>query len=153
MPMIKYVSNGDIFASDADALVNAVNIVGVMGKGLALAFKKRFPGMYEEYHKKCKQKQLQIGIMDVYLNETPVIINFPTKKHWKDSSRLEYVEKGLEDFCAHYAEWGIKSVAFPQLGCGFGGLKWSEVQLIMEQYLAPLEIEAEIYVGLENLTF
>jgi O-acetyl-ADP-ribose deacetylase (regulator of RNase III) len=151
--MIKYVSNGDIFASGADALVNAVNIVGVMGKGIALTFKKRFPGMYEEYRKKCQQNRLQIGIIDVYLDETPVVINFPTKKHWKDPSKLEYIEKGLENFCARYADWGIKSVAFPQLGCGLGGLKWSEVQPIMEQYLALLEIDVEVYVDLKNLTF
>jgi len=94
--------------------------MGMMGKGIALEFKKRFPQMYEDYRQKYFRHEVQIGKMDVYLEYAPVIINFPTKTHWKEKSSLEYIEQGLMDFAKNYRNWNIRSVAFPQLGCANG---------------------------------
>lgn len=146
--MIEYRIDEDIFQSKTDAIVNTVNCKGVMGKGLALQFKKRYPQMFEKYKKKCDKGEIKIGILDIYKAEDgKLIINFPTKYDWRNKSRIEYIEAGLKYFVEHYKEWGIKSVAFPQLGCGEGGLKWEIVKKIMEQYLEKLDIKVEIYIN------
>ncbi|MCD6512809.1 MAG: macro domain-containing protein [Thermoplasmata archaeon] len=146
--MIRYLIDKNIFQSKADAIVNTVNCKGVMGKGLALQFKKKYPKMFKEYKKKCDKDEIKIGILDTYKAEDGrLIINFPTKYDWRNKSRIEYIEAGLRYFVEHYKEWGIKSVAFPQLGCGEGGLEWNTVKKIMEKYLSNLDIEIEIYVN------
>lgn len=143
--MIK-VLIGDIFKSDAQTLVNTVNCVGVMGKGIALEFKKRFPEMFKDYSEKCKANKIQVGTLyyydDMFNNS---ILNFPTKNHWRSPSKLEDVISGLDYFIAHYQEWGITSIAFPPLGCGNGGLDWKVVGPIMYQKLLPLDIDIKIY--------
>lgn len=143
---IKYVK-GDIFEADTQTIVNTVNCVGVMGKGLALEFKKRYPKMYEEYRKEYEKGRLDIGRLHLYKdNSNHWILNFPTKKHWRQKSRLEYIRKGLETFAEKYRDWGIKSIAFPQLGCQLGGLNWKDVKPIMEHYLKNLpDLSAVIY--------
>jgi len=137
---------GDLFGSDAQALVNTINRVGVMGKGVALEFKKRFPANFEDYVKRCQRKQVQLG--EPYPFHDPsgrLIVNFPTKDHWRSPAKLSDIECGLDYFVRHFAEWRIESVAFPPLGCGNGGLEWSEVGPLMYRKLHPLPIEIEVY--------
>jgi len=137
---------GDIFQSKAQTLVNTVNCVGVMGKGIALLFKQRYPDMYRDYVRRCKNNQVKPGIpyhySDVFGNS---IINFPTKDHWRSSSRIEDIVTGLDYFVANYKDWGIQSVAFPPLGCGNGGQNWRIIGRIMYQKLSEVEIPVEIY--------
>lgn len=145
-PMIK-VLVGDMFQSKADALVNTVNCVGVMGKGIAAEFKKRFPHMYEMYAQECKAGNVRTGKLNIYrdLFGSKLIINFPTKRHWKSPTLLSDIEAGLNYFRDHYQEWDIKSVAFPPLGCGNGGLSWMDVGPLMYSKLSDLNIAVEIY--------
>lgn len=115
---------GDLFSSKAQTLVNTVNCVGVMGKGVALEFKKRFPSLFEDYAELCKHKQVKLGEPYLYRGAgNKLVLNFPTKGHWRSPSRLANIEAGLDYFVKHYAEWGITSIAFPPLGCGNGGLE------------------------------
>ena len=138
---------GNLFESKAEALVNPVNCVGVMGKGLALEFRRRFPGMYKEYVARCARNEVRLGEPYLYRDASRVrILNFPTKDHWRSSSSLMDIERGLDHFAKNYAEWELKSVAFPQLGCGNGGLSWSEVSPLIFSKLRALNIEVEIYV-------
>lgn len=143
--MIHYVS-GNIFDSPAQTLVNPVNTVGVMGKGLALEFKKRYPRMFEEYKKQCRDGWLYVGSFMLWRAKDHFVLNFPTKKHWKDPSSLIYVEAGLLSLANEYENYGISSIAFPKLGCGNGGLDWEVVKPVMERYLQELPIDVYIYV-------
>lgn len=144
--MIKFLI-GNIFESKMDVLVNTVNCVGVMGKGIASEFKKKYPVMFKEYKNLCDQQLIKTGVLYPYLeNNTIKLINFPTKKHWRSPSKIEYVTEGLEWFVDHYQELNIKSIAFPPLGCGNGGLQWEYIGPIMYQYLKDLPIDIEIYV-------
>ncbi|MBW8752940.1 MAG: macro domain-containing protein [Sphingomonadales bacterium] len=137
---------GDIFASDVQTLCNTVNCVGVMGKGVALEFKKRFPHMARDYAARCVRKEVRLGEPYLYADETRVrILNFPTKGHWRSSSRLADIERGLDYLAIHVAEWGIKSLALPPLGCGNGGLAWSEVGPLIYAKLHKLPIDVEVY--------
>jgi O-acetyl-ADP-ribose deacetylase (regulator of RNase III) len=143
--MLKLIT-GDLFTTQAQTLVNAVNCVGVMGKGLALAFKQRYPAMYKDYAARCKAKQVRLGEPYLHRDPTgPLILNFPTKDHWRSPSRLPDIASGLDYFAEHYKECGIKSIAFPQLGCGLGGLKWVEVGPLMSGKLERLDCEIEAY--------
>lgn len=143
--MLKIVV-GDLFASRAQTLVNAVNCVGVMGKGLALEFKKRFPQMFDDYVERCERKQVRLDELYLYQNQAgTMVVNLPTKGHWRSSSRLIDIEQGLDYFVAHYADWGVSSVAFPALGCGNGGLDWAEVEPVMCGKLRDLPIAVEVY--------
>lgn len=137
---------GDLFASEAQTLVNTVNCVGVMGKGVALEFKKRFPRMMKDYADRCERKAVRLGEPYLYTDEAGArIINFPTKGHWRSSSRLADIERGLDHVAAHAAEWGITSLALPPLGCGNGGLAWSEVGPLIYSKLHRLPIDVEVY--------
>jgi O-acetyl-ADP-ribose deacetylase (regulator of RNase III) len=143
-------TTGDILQDEAEAIINTVNCVGVMGRGLALQFKKAFPLNFKAYAIACKQDKVQPGRMFVYhnkgLSSPRYIINFPTKRHWRDKSLMEDVEAGLEDLVRVIREKDIKSIALPALGCGLGGLDWSEVKAHIEQALAPLaDIEINVY--------
>ena len=122
--------HGDLLAAEVDALVNPVNTQGVMGKGLALQFKKSFPDVFSDYAHACKQGTVEVGRMHVVQRaSTPrFVINFPTKQHWRTPSKLELIETGLVDLVARVRELGIRSIAIPPLGCGLGGLAWSEVR-------------------------
>lgn len=137
---------GDIFESPAQTLVNTVNTVGVMGKGVALAFKQRFPDMYEDYERRCAHHQVRLGRPYLYRRpEPPHILNFPTKEHWRAVSRLSSIVGGLEYLETHYEDWGITSLAVPPLGCGQGGLEWSVVGPILYQHLARLPIPVQLF--------
>lgn len=143
-------SHGDLLAADADALVNTVNTVGVMGKGIALQFKKRFPQNFTAYAAACKAEQVRLGEMFVYDSGSIVgtprwIINFPTKSHWRARSRLEDVANGLDDLAKVIAELGITSIAVPPLGCGHGGLNWSEVEPLIHEKLGGLGVDVMVF--------
>lgn len=140
---------GNIFNSKCQTIVNTVNSVGVMGKGLALEFRLRYPHMYELYREYCKKEMIEPGKLFLYKRSKPWILNFPTKLHWKDPSKLEYIEKGLNKFTISYKDKGINSIAFPQLGTLNGKLDWNDVKNLMYKYLDKLEkldvIEIYIY--------
>ena len=144
--MIRYIE-GDIFKSPAQVIVNTVNTVGVMGKGIALEYKKRYPDMFQAYRDICDRRKLKTGSLMLYYEPDHWVLLFPTKENWRNPSRMEYIEAGLAKFCRTYAEKGITSVAFPKLGCGNGELNWSEVQPVMEKYLKDLPIDIYIYLG------
>lgn len=143
--MIHYVS-GNIFDSPAQTLVNPVNTVGVMGKGLALEFRRRYPNMFDEYKNQCRDEWLHVGDLMLWRAKDHFVLNFPTKKHWKDPSSLIYVEAGLLSFVNKYESYGVSSIAFPKLGCGNGGLDWKAVKPVMERYLQELPIDVYIYI-------
>lgn len=146
--MIKYIE-GDIFDSPAQVIVNTVNTVGVMGKGLALSFKQRYPEMFAAYRTACEKHQLTIGKLMLWHAPDHWLLLFPTKENWRHPSRIEYIEKGLNKFVNTYAERNINSIAFPRLGCGNGELNWTDVKPLMEKYLALLPIDIYIYLGLK----
>jgi len=143
------LGSGNIFESKADALVNTVNTVGVMGKGIALQFKERFPNNYEAYRKACKGHAVEVGSMfvtEVNQIEGPSwIINFPTKQHWKGASKYEFIESGLEDLVRLINELGIKAIAIPPLGAGHGGLEWAKVKPMILEALSDLPIDIELF--------
>ena len=137
---------GDILKSKAQTLINTVNCVGVMGKGIALEFKKRFSEMFEDYVKKCDRKEVKLGVP--YLFKTlfpPQIVIFPTKDHWKSVSRISDIECGLQYILSHYKEWGITSLAIPPLGCGNGQLEWRAVGPLIYRYANQMDIPVEMY--------
>ncbi|MBK8027038.1 MAG: macro domain-containing protein [Chloroflexi bacterium] len=138
---------GDLFESPAQVLVNTVNTVGVMGKGIALDFKLIYPDMFKKYQSLCEQGLFNVGQLWLYKTPYKWVLNFPTKKHWRNPSNPEYIRLGLEKFAATYLEKGITSISFPMLGCGNGELDWdSQVRPMMEQYLRDLPIDCYIHV-------
>lgn len=140
------VRQGDLFESSAQTLVNTVNTVGVMGKGVALGFKQRFPEMYRDYVRRCERDEVKLG--EPYLWRPlvePWVLNFPTKAHWRRPSRLEDIVRGLEHLEANYRRWGIRSLALPPLGCGNGGLEWRVVGPTLYVHLSRLDIPIELY--------
>jgi uncharacterized protein YwgA/O-acetyl-ADP-ribose deacetylase (regulator of RNase III) len=141
------VIKGDIFHSGAQTLVNTVNCVGVMGKGLALEFKKRYPGMYQDYLQRCKKGKVKLGEPYLFRQlEPPNILNFPTKGHWRSVSHLHNIISGLDYLEQHYKEWGIKSIAIPSLGCQQGHLDWSVVLPVIYGKSSRLEVPVELYI-------
>lgn len=132
---------GNLLEAQVDALVNTVNTEGVMGKGIALQFKKAFPASYEVYRRVCQAGQMNVGKVLVVPLGTLVpryIIHFPTKKHWKGKSRIEYIEAGLIDLVAQIRQLDIRSIAVPPLGCGNGGLDWADVRVLLERAFEAL---------------
>lgn len=143
--MVKVII-GDMFKSKAQTLVNTVNCVGIMGKGIALEFKKRFPEMHEDYLRRCEAKQVKLGQPYLYRPLLPPwILNFPTKDHWRSVSRLEDIVRGLCYLEQHYKEWEITSLAVPPLGCGHGQLEWRVVGPTLYRHLKRLDIPVELY--------
>ena len=147
--MIQF-KKGNILNEKVEALVNTVNCVGVMGKGIALQFKNMFPQNYLAYKKACQNKEIKIGKMFVYgvqlLGNPRYIINFPTKRHWKEKSRLEYIREGLKDLVTTINKLKIKSIAIPPLGCGLGGLNWNDVKKILQEELKPISDKVDIII-------
>jgi len=137
---------GDLFTSHAQTLVNTVNCVGIMGKGVAQEFKNRYPAMFRDYVARCEGKLVRLGEPYPYYDRSGrIIINFPTKDHWRSQSRLIDIERGLHYLTTHYKEWGVKSLACPPLGCGNGGLEWTEVGPLIFEKLHNLGIDIEVY--------
>lgn len=139
------IIKGNIFTSSCHTRVNTINCVGVMGAGIALEFKLRYPDMFAKYAQLCEQKQIDIGKLWLYKNTANWVLNFPTKQHWKYPSKLDYLERGLDKFVQTYQERGIKSIAFPLLGAAKGGLPEDKVLMLMEEYLKNCTIPIEVY--------
>ena len=142
--MVTFV-HGNIFESSAQVITNPVNCVGVMGAGLALLFKNKFPAMFEDYKVLCKNKSVIPGKPYLWENDQVQVLNFPTKRHWQDQSLLKDIEDGLQYLASHYEEMGLQSLALPPLGCGLGGLNWPDVRSLIEKHLGPLS-DLEVYV-------
>jgi len=143
------LTEGNILEADAEALVNTVNTVGVMGRGIALQFKKAFPEMVKSYEEACRSHTLQPGRVQVFdrgsMLNPRYIINFPTKRHWKGKSRLEDIDSGLKSLVEEVRKRGIRSIALPPLGCGLGGLAWSQVLPMIQRAFAEVT-DAEVSV-------
>jgi O-acetyl-ADP-ribose deacetylase (regulator of RNase III) len=149
--MINVLPDKTVFDSNARTLVNPVNCVGVMGKGLALAIKNRYPEVFDKYVIACESGNMGIGKLQLVKMKDRWILNFPTKKHWRGASKLEYIEAGLKKFVKTYRRRQITSVAFPPLGCGHGGLKWDVVEPLIRRYLEGLgNIEIFFCLGQGN---
>ncbi|GAA2134004.1 macro domain-containing protein [Kitasatospora kazusensis] len=139
-------TNGNLLRDDAHALVNTVNTVGVMGKGLALQFKRAFPDMFATYASACRAGQVQPGVVfPIGLPDGRWVLNFPTKRHWRQPSRLDDIQSGLDDLVRVIAELKLQSVAVPPLGCGNGGLPWSQVRSLIMEKLGGLDIDVRLY--------
>jgi len=146
--MIKYTT-GNIIEANTEAIVNTVNTVGVMGKGIALAFKKAFPDNYKIYKKLCQSKEFNIG--DLLITNTgqltpKYVINFPTKEHWRRKSKIEYVEIGMQELVKEINLKNIKSISIPPLGCGNGGLNWKKVKPIILKNLENLANKVDVII-------
>ena len=163
------VRRGDLLRSDAQTLVNTVNCVGVMGKGIALQFRHAYPAMFKDYARRCAAREVRLGKpylyrapaeaalphpVQLHLGEEPTpnaarpprwILNFPIKGHWRARSRLEDLDRGLDHLEAHYREWGIESLAVPAIGCQNGGLRWADVGPRLLARLERLGIPVELY--------
>lgn len=151
--MIEY-KNGDILREDVEAIVNTVNCVGIMGRGLALQFKNKFPQNFKEYQLACTNKEVQLGKMFVHqtgqLINPKYIINFPTKGHWKQNSKIEDISNGLDDLITIIEKYSIKSIAIPPLGSGLGGLDWNQVKKLIEEKLKNVNCTVILFEPLEQ---
>lgn len=144
------ITAGNLLEAEVDALVNTVNCVGFMGKGIALQFKQAFPDNFKAYEKACHADEVRPGHMFIYKTDAMIgpkyIINFPTKRHWKGKSKMEDIESGLKAIIAEVDRLGIKSIAVPPLGCGLGGLNWSDVRPRIEQAFATLpDVQVQLF--------
>lgn len=140
-----YFKDGDIFKDTSEAIVNAVNCVGVMGKGIALKFKEKYPNNYTMYKTACNRKEVKIGKMFIYKESNKTIINFPTKEHWRNDSKIEYIEEGLKDLVKTLQSLNIESVAMPAIGCGNGGLSWDVIKKTIKEYLSDVDMNIIVY--------
>lgn len=141
---------GNLLEADAEALVNTVNTVGVMGKGIALQFKRAYPAMFEDYARAARNDELMLGRMHVWstgqMSGPRFVINFPTKGHWRSRSRLADIEAGLDDLVTVVRQNGIRSIAVPPLGCGHGGLDWAVVEPVIRRKLDALDgVEVQLF--------
>ena len=146
---------GDILTADVEVLVNPVNCVGVMGRGLAKAFKDAYPANYQAYADACRKHEVSLGRMHVFnMNSTGnprYIINFPTKGHWRERSAIHHIEAGLLDLVDKVRDLGVGSMALPRLGCGLGGLIWADVKPLVERIMGSLGmVEIVVYEPLET---
>jgi O-acetyl-ADP-ribose deacetylase (regulator of RNase III) len=152
--MIEYKS-GDILKEDVEAIVNPVNCRGIMGKGLALQFKDKYPENFRQYKEACKNNEIVPGKMFIYYTNSSMkpryIINFPTKLDWRSSSKIEYINKGLDDLAKEIERLFIQSIAIPPLGCGFGNLDWDIVNRLIVTKLSKVDCDVVILVPNKNI--
>lgn len=145
------ITKGDLLKQDTDAIVNTVNCVGVMGKGIALQFKKKWPDNYKAYERACKAGEVKTGKMFVYdlgmldSGKPEFIINFPTKNHWREKSKISYIEDGLKDLLRVINKHNIRSISIPPLGCGNGGLDWAIVSKLIHETFANTDISVRLF--------
>lgn len=145
--MLHYI-NKTVFNSKCEALVNTINCLGVMGAGLALEFALRYPEVEKQYIIDCEQKKVKTGEVLTYKTKDILVVNFPTKYHWKYPSKIEWIKSGLEYMETHYKEWNVKSIAIPPLGCSNGGLNFDkQVRPLIEQILCNVDLD--VYICLD----
>jgi len=153
--MIRLIRNSNLFESKADALVNPVNCRGSMGKGIALVFRRKYPEIMLPYKRACEKKILRPGKLlfvplkkqkELFHHILKGIILFPTKDHWRNPSQLRWIKAGLINLKRNYKKWDLKSIGMPQIGCGLGGLKWSEVFPLIEEYFRDASLIVEVYI-------
>jgi O-acetyl-ADP-ribose deacetylase (regulator of RNase III) len=148
MAKIAY-THGNILEADTGAVVNTVNCVGVMGKGIALQFKQAYPDNFKEYLAACRRKLVKPGTMLIHrtgrLNNPKYVVNFPTKRHWKGKSKVADIKAGLNALRTEIERLGIESIAIPALGCGNGGLDWNDVRPLIEEALNGLNVDAIVF--------
>lgn len=137
--------------SKAQTIVNTVNTVGVMGKGIAADFKKKFPDMYKDYKRHCDSGKFSAGTSWLWKGNDQWVLNFATKKHWRNPSKIDYLQSGLLEFRENFEDWGIREIAFPRLGCGNGGLNWDDVRPLMIKHLRDLPITVYIHDFEKNI--
>lgn len=140
------VVRGDLFASGADALVNPINIAGAMGAGLALAFRRRHPGLYADYRARVAGGTLAMGEPYLWQGDGAAVINFPTKRHWRDDSSWPDISAGIGRLADLVPQWGLASLAVPALGCGLGGLDWKRTRPALEQALRAVPARVLLFV-------
>jgi O-acetyl-ADP-ribose deacetylase (regulator of RNase III) len=141
------ITDADLFAIGAQTIVNTVNCVGVMGKGVALRFRQAYPEMYRDYVGRCHRGEVRPGVPYLYLDRSGTrVINFPTKYHWRNGSELSWIDDGLAGIADHVREWGITSLALPPPGCGNGGLDWRQVRPIVEARLGHIGIPVYVCI-------
>ncbi|MFH0904043.1 MAG: macro domain-containing protein [Methanobacteriota archaeon] len=149
--MITFTS-GNLLDIPADIRINTVNCVGVMGAGVALAFRKKYPEMFREYQKACKSGNIMPGKLFIWKNFSgDWIINVPTKRHWKELSRYEDIESGLIALHDYLKDKGHVRVVLPALGCGHGGLDWERVKIMIKKYLGELEAMIMVFEPLDSI--
>jgi len=139
------IITGNIFTTNCDVIVNTVNCVGVMGAGIALECRLRYPDMYVKYKSLCKRNLIEVGKLWLYKSDEKWILNFPTKRDWKFPSKAEFIHKGLQKFIEVYEQKDIQSIAFPMLGADKGGIKVETTLSLLQEYLDPLPIDIELY--------
>lgn len=142
---IKLIQKGDLFKSTAEAVVITTNCVGIMGKGIALTAKHKWPALYEVYKRDCARNTYHGGDVIWYFTPQCNAICFMTKEHWSKPSQVQWIIRGLQTLRVQLQKTGCKSIAIPPLGCGNGGLKWTVVRPLIEKYLGDLDCEIEIY--------
>ncbi len=145
------VKKGDLLKEQTDAIINTVNCVGVMGKGIALQFKQKWPENFKAYEKACKEKKIRPGKVFVHelgklAGKPYYIINFPTKDHWRGKSELSFIESGLKDLIEYIKHHDIRSISIPPLGCGNGGLQWSEVRTLINNSFRSLDNQIDVHL-------
>jgi O-acetyl-ADP-ribose deacetylase (regulator of RNase III) len=141
------VTDVDLFSIGAQTVVNTVNCVGVMGKGIALEFRRRFPRMFADYVRRCRRGEVRPGVPYLYVDGSGTrIVNFPTKDDWRNGSEIVWVDLGLERIAERAREWNITSLALPPPGCGNGGLAWTQVGPIVEARLGQLGIPIHVCI-------
>ncbi len=149
-----YIVHGDMFDSQLQTLTISVNTVGVMGRGLASRIRYMYPSAYIVYQQLTRKKIIKPGIPFLYKpetrNEERWFLFFPTKRHWKEKSDPSMIEEGLKRFIRNYKNEGVKSIAFPALGCGLGGLEWKNIGPMMVSYLKELDIPVEVYIPMDD---
>lgn len=145
-----YLTHGNLLEANVDALVNAVNCVGVMGKGIALQFKKTYPENFIAYKNACDKNEVQPGKMFIFKTNNKFIINFPTKRHWKDNSNYNDIALGLKSLVNTINNLKIQSIAIPPLGCGLGGLDWNKVKNMIEHTFENSNVKIMLYEPIEN---
>lgn len=155
--MITFVQNKNIFDFEVDAIVNTINCVGVMGKGIALQFKHKYPANFKEYKYQCDKGDIQLGKVFVFHNDLikkpKYIINFPTKKHWREKSQYQFIDLGLKSLNEEIKKRNITSIVIPPLGCGNGGLEWSRVKNLIINILSDSDIDIVVTEPTNNFGF
>ena len=144
------LTDSNVFNTDSDVIVNTINCVGFMGKGLAYEFSLRYPDLLLDYKNKCNNKEIVVGKMYYYKSKDKLIVNFPTKNDYKNPSKLEWIEEGLKDFVNTYKQYNIKSIAFPLLGCNNGGLNSNKVISLIHNYLDNIDLDVYICLDRKN---